>query len=379
VIGKKTEGSKTLNYICTDCKENFSLKSNRWKCSCGGLLHLKYEKKPLNFQATAISRNHSLWKYIDALPFDQNDCWQEVTLGEGDTPLIPVGKNLYAKADYYMPTLSFKDRGAVALIAMAKKLGVKRVVADSSGNAGTAIAAYSARAGIACDVFVPAATSDKKIKQIEAHGATIHKVPGTREDTAKAAIDMVESTNLFYASHIYNPLFWEGTKTYFYEVFEQFDRVMPEAFVIPVGNGTLLLGAFIAFQELLAWGLIDRMPKILAVQADNCSPILKAFKEGKDTVDPVENTGTLAEGIAIAAPARGAEILNAVRETSGDIIGVSEGGISQAREALAAQGIYVEITSAANYAGYLDYVERYPELKEQIVVFPLCGAGIKSN
>jgi threonine synthase len=226
---------------------------------------------------------------------------------------------------------------------------------------------------------VPAATSDKKIKQIEAHGATIHKIPGTREDTAKAAIDMVESTNLFYASHIYNPLFWEGTKTYFYEVFEQFDRVMPEAFVIPVGNGTLLLGAYIAFQELLAWGLIDKMPKILAVQADNCAPILKAFKEGKDTVDPVENTGTLAEGIAIAAPARGAEILNAVRETSGDIIGVSEEGISQARKALAAQGIYVEITSAANYAGYLDYAERYPELKEQIVVFPLCGAGIKSN
>ena len=368
-----------MNYVCAMCSQKFSLQSNKWKCNCGGLLHLEYAKKPLDFAVTAISRNHSLWKYIDALPFSQEDSWQQVTLGEGDTPLIAVDKNLYAKADYYMPTLSFKDRGAVTLIAMAKKLGVNRVVADSSGNAGTAIAAYSARAGIACDVFVPASTSDKKIKQIEAHGATIHKIPGTREATAQAAIDMVQDTNLFYASHIYNPLFWEGTKTYFYEVFEQCNGILPDAFVIPVGNGTLLLGAHIAFKELLAWGLIDKLPKILAVQAENCSPILKAFREGKSTVDAVENTGTLAEGIAIAAPARGAEILAAVRETGGDIIGVSEEGIMAARQKMAAQGIYVEITSAANYAGYLNFIKKYPELQKQTVVLPLCGAGIKSN
>lgn len=368
-----------MNYVCATCNQKFSLKSNQWKCTCGGLLHLEYAKKPVDFKTTALSRNHSLWKYINALPFEMEDCWQQVTLGEGDTPLISVATNLYAKADYYMPTLSFKDRGAVTLISMAKKLGVTRVVADSSGNAGTAIAAYSARAGIACDVFVPASTSDKKIKQIEAHGATIHKIPGTREDTAQAAIDMVESTKLFYASHIYNPLFWEGTKTYFYEVFEQFNGVMPDAFVIPVGNGTLLLGAYLAFKDLLAWGLIDRLPKILAVQAANCSPIQKAFQQNKLAVEAVENTGTLAEGIAIAAPARGAEILAAVRETGGDIIGVTEESILEARHKMAAQGIYVEITSAANYAGYLDFVKKYPELKEQVVVFPLCGAGIKSN
>ncbi|MBP2634380.1 MAG: threonine synthase [Firmicutes bacterium] len=368
-----------MNYVCVKCGQKFSLASNQWKCDCGGLLHLEYTKKPVDFTATAVARNHSLWKYIDALPFDLEDCWQQVTLGEGDTPLISVGKSLYAKADYYMPTLSFKDRGAVTLIAMAKKLGVNRVVADSSGNAGTAIAAYAARAGIACDVFVPASTSDKKIKQIEAHGAIIHKIPGTREDTAQAAIDMVQETNLFYASHIYNPLFWEGTKTYFYEVFEQCNGSMPDAFIIPVGNGTLLLGAHIAFKELLSWGLIDKLPKILAVQAENCSPISKAFQAGKSTVDAVENTGTLAEGIAIAAPARGAEILAAVRETGGDIIGVTEESIVDARQKMAVQGIYVEITSAANYAGYLSFVKKYPSLQNQFVVFPLCGAGIKSN
>jgi len=368
-----------MEYICIKCDKKFPIHSNTWKCKCGGLLNLEYEKKPVNFEAAATSKDRSLWKYIAALPFEKEDCWRSITMGEGGTPLVLIDKNLYGKADYYMPTLSFKDRGAVVLVAMAKKLGKESIVADSSGNAGTAIAAYGARAGIKCHVFVPDSTSDKKIKQIEAHGAVIHKIPGSREDTAKAAIDMVESSNMFYASHIYNPLFWEGTKTYFYEVFEQLDGKMPDAFIIPVGNGTLLMGAYIAFKEMFSWGVINKMPKILAVQAENCAPIKEAFINNKSEVEPCKNKGTLAEGIAIAAPARGAEILKAVRETYGDIIGVKEESIVCARQKLAYKGIYVEITAAANYAGYLDYIKKYPELKDKTVVLPLTGAGIKSN
>ncbi|ALX50070.1 threonine synthase [Lentibacillus amyloliquefaciens] len=368
-----------LNYICINCKSSYPLESHQWKCDCGGLLSLEYEKEAVDFSETFLSRQHSLWKYIDALPFEKEDVWQEITLGEGDTPLIKISENVYAKAEYYMPTLSFKDRGAVLLIAMAKKLKANRVIADSSGNAGTAIAAYGARAGIQCDIFVPDSASNKKMKQIEAHGAVIHKVPGTRENTAKAAIAMVEKTNAFYASHIYNPIFREGTKTFVYEVFEQMNGKMPDAFIIPVGNGTLLMGAYIALRELMASGQIDKMPKILAVQAENCAPIEQAFAAGRNTVEPIDNAGTLAEGIAIAAPARGTEILQAIRESGGDIIGVTEESIIHARDALALKGIYVEITSAVNYAGYLRYIEKYPELKEQQVIFPLCGAGIKSD
>lgn len=369
-----------MNYICHDCKTKYPLESNKWKCECGGLLNLEYKKKAIDFSDTSKSRNHSLWKYIDSLPFEKEDVWQDITLGEGGTPLIKISENVYAKAEYYMPTLSFKDRGAVALIAMAKKLGARRVVADSSGNAGTAIAAYGARAGIQCDIFVPESTSDKKLKQIAAHGATIHRIPGFREDAAKAAITMVEETNLFYASHIYNPIFWEGTKTYVFEVFEELNGNMPDAFIVPVGNGTLLMGAYIAFCELMTLHKqITKMPKILAVQAEACAPIYKAFTEGKHTVEPARNNGTLAEGIAIRAPARGEEILKAIYATNGDIITVSEESIIQARKELASKGIYVEITSAVNYAGYLSYVKKYPELREKQVVFPLCGAGLKSN
>lgn len=367
-----------MNYYCPHCAAKLPLTADRWRCNCGGLLQLSYTKQPLTLQRTATPRNNSLWQYIDSLPFVAGD-WEQISLGEGGTPLIAINANLYAKADYYMPTLSFKDRGAVTLVALAKKLGVKRMVADSSGNAGTAIAAYAARANIACDVFVPAATSAKKIQQIEAHGATIHKIAGSREATAAAAIELVERQGLFYASHIYNPVFWEGTKTYVYEIFEQCNGVLPPVFIIPAGNGTLLLGAYLAFTELLSWGLITTLPRILAVQAQNCAPLAAAFAADAATVTAVENRGTLAEGIAIANPARGAEMLAAIRATNGQVITVNEEEIAQARAKLAAQGIYVEYTAAANYAAYVNAVSNEPQLANQTIVMPLCGAGIKSN
>src|SRR4051794_40022410 len=117
-----------MNFICVECNAKYPLESHQWKCDCGGLLNFEFEKKAIDFSQTSSSRNHSLWKYIDALPFEMEDVWQEVTMGEGDTPLIKVAENLYAKAEYYMPTLSFKDRGTAVLIAMAKKLGVNRVI-----------------------------------------------------------------------------------------------------------------------------------------------------------------------------------------------------------------------------------------------------------
>ncbi len=368
-----------MKYICSKCHKEYPVESHAWKCSCEGLLMLEYQKNKPDFS----QKGQSLWKYIAALPFDANETsWQQVTMGEGMTPIFPLvfgAPKLLVKAEYFGPTLSFKDRGAAVLIAVANKLGVKEVVADSSGNAGTAIAAFGARAGIRSHIYVPEATSEKKIAQIKAHGATVHKVAGTREDTAAAAINKVEESKLFYASHIFNPFFYEGTKTYFYEVYEQMGQQLPDAFIIPVGNGTLLLGAYIAFQEMIAWGLIDRMPRIIAIQAENCSPIAQAFFAGEVEVAVTKTSETLAEGIAIATPARGAAILRAIRETAGDMVTVDEIGISAARKEMAEHGVYVEITSAANYAGYLAYIRKHPECEAQTFVMPLCGAGIKSG
>jgi threonine synthase len=270
------------------------------------------------------------------------------------------------------------------------------MITNSNDNAGTAIAAYAARAGIACDVYVPASASAKKLRQIAAHGATVHAISGSREDTAAAAIAAVESEQVFYASHVYHPFFFQGTKTYAYELWEQLGRA-PQVVVLPVGNGTLLLGAYYGFQDLLRAGLIERLPRILAIQAEGCAPLAQAFARGDEVAAPVVNMGTEAEGIAIAAPARSRQILAAVRETGGLIISVSDAAIEAARDHLARRGFYVEPTAAAPYAGLVDYCARY--LNEQApaghqplfsgnplrgsaterVVVPLCGAGLKAG
>ena len=371
-----------MKFICQKCQKEYAPVGEAYRCHCGGLFKvgLDCNQAPLDF--AALSRTeHTLWRYMGSMPFQDDVSAKLVSMGEGFTPLIPLNPNsgnLLAKCDYFMPTLSFKDRGAAVLIAYAKMAGVKNVVCDSSGNAGTSIAAYSARAGIVCDVFVPEATSDKKIQQIRAHNANVHKIPGSREDTAAAAIDAVKKTKAFYASHIFNPLFYEGTKTYFFEVFEQLGQ-MPECFIIPTGNGTLLLGAARAFAQMLDWGIITKMPRILSVQAENCAPVYQSFANDDASVAAVENKGTLAEGIAIAAPARGEDMLAAIRATKGDVITVSDDEVLAAREEMALFGVYVEITAAANYAGYKKYIQKYPELSKQKIVMPLCGAGIKSS
>lgn len=388
----------TFRFVCSECGQEYDPASFIWRCAvCGGLLDLA--DFPVRFPLEKIgTRAATLWRYREALPFDAiYTGWQGVTMGEGLTPLVPLSKdraNVSLKIEYLMPTLSFKDRGAAVLIAKAQELGVTSAVADSSGNAGTAFAAYAARADIACDIYVPSNTSPKKIKQIAAHGATVHAIPGTREDTAQAALAAVEQGTSYYASHIYNPFFYQGTKTYAFEIWEQLGGRAPDVLVLPVGNGTLVLGPYYGFKELLRAGMIEKMPRFLAVQAEGCAPLAQAFERGDDVAAPVVNTGTEAEGIAIAAPARSRQILSAIRDTHGSIITVPDTAIEDAQISLAAQGFYVEPTAAVAYAGFRACIdlanndsrrdEQFASLVQEVVdrnkqiVIPLCGAGLKA-
>ncbi|RDU38109.1 threonine synthase [Neobacillus piezotolerans] len=364
-------------FICNSCGNKYDSTPTLWKCECGGVLNIVKDTPKIDVAAWDKYPN-SLWRYVETMPFAKNSkIWESVTMGEGQSPLIvldPLEPNTYVKVDYMMPTLSFKDRGAAVLMTKAKEMGVSKVIADSSGNAGTAIAAYAARCNIACDIYLSDETSPKKIAQVKAHGATIKAIHGTREDVAAAAQKAVDEEKVFYASHVYNPYFYEGTKTYAYEIYEQLKEV-PDALIIPVGNGTLVLGAYYGFKELVENKLIEKMPKIIAIQAANCAPLVRAFEYGLEQAEPVTNKGTLAEGIAIAAPARSSQILEAVRETNGSFIGIEEDEIERARKMLADKGFYVEITTAANYAGYL----KYKKAADEKFIIPLCGAGIKSN
>ncbi|MFF5785228.1 threonine synthase [Streptomyces sp. NPDC012693] len=371
-------------YVCPRCLVNSPTDALTWRCpKCRGPWDLEFASEPVSLPSLA-SRRNSLWRYEEVLP--PMPCAAEVSLGEGRTPLVPLTatdtgapSSVSAKLDFLMPTLSFKDRGAVMLAAHALRLaragGLDRVVADSSGNAGTAVAAYGARAGLGCLVYVPEGTSPKKLEQIRAHGARVVEVPGDREETARATREAADEPGTFYASHVYNPYFLHGTKTYVYELWEDLGGRLPDTIVVPVGNGTLLLGAALALDELHRHGLVDTRPALVAVQAEAVSPLAAAFHAGAEELGaPTPVRPTLAEGIAIPAPPRARQILRAVRATGGTFLTVTEDQIRTAQRDLAGRGLFVESTGVACWAA----VQAAPP-RPGLTVVPLCGAGAKTG
>ena len=343
--------------VCRSCGREFDVADLVWRCPCGGLFDIGGPWQPMLDEA--------------------------VTLGEGNTPIVRSRTLPEArfKLEFFSPTLSFKDRGAVVLASLAAQLGVGKAVVDSSGNAGTAAAAYFARAAIDCQVLVPASTSPEKLTQIAAHGAELTLVPGSRADTAAAAMQIADRPGVFYASHVYHPYFMHGVKTYGYEIWRQSGGVLPSAVLVPVGNGTLLLGCYLAFSELVAAGLAERMPALLAVQAAGCAPLASAW-QGCD----YPSAPTVAEGIAIAAPPRADQILAAVRASGGTIVTVDDDAVVAGRRTLAqGEGLFVEPTAAVCYAAAAGAAHRTgpgwqivnDSLANGDVVIPLCGAGLK--
>ncbi|ORT61162.1 threonine synthase [Streptomyces sp. CB03238] len=360
----------TTAYVCARCGAGSSVSSLTWRCpECLGPWELDFTAAPVPL-ASLAGRVGSLWRYEEALPLSDPYC----SLGEGRTPLVRLTDTVSAKLDFLMPTLSFKDRGAVMLAELARRLAPRRVIADSSGNAGTAMAAYCARAGLDCTVYVPEGTSPKKLEQIRAHGARLTVVPGDREATALAAREAADEPGTFYASHVFNPYFLHGTKTYVYELWEDLGGRLPDTLVVPVGNGTLLLGAALATSELYAHGLIGSRPALVAVQAEAVAPLAEAFRAGADDVPaPAPMRATLAEGIAIPYPPRARQILRAVRESGGTFLTVTEHQLRAAQLDLAARGLFVESTGVACWAAIT------AEPREGSVVVPLCGAGAKTG
>jgi threonine synthase len=371
----------SLVLTCGSCGWSSPVAGLAWRCErCRHVLDLAGFTPVMPGPAELAKRPPTLWRYRESLPVGEP---AGLSMGEGMTALVRVRSRpeLALKVDYLMPTGSFKDRGAVLLAALAGQLGIGALVADSSGNAGTAIAAYAARLGIACDVYVPAATSAGKLAQLYAYGASVHRVEGSREDTAAAAAEAADRPGMFYASHVYNPVFLHGTKTYVFELWEQLGGRLPGTLVLPVGNGTLVLGCHLGSRELVDQGLIGALPTIIAVQADACAPLAQAMSEGKAQPTEVSTGPTIAEGIAIARPARGGQVLAAVAETGGAIVTVTDDQVRDACADLARSGLYVEPTAAACWAAVLaGLVPAGGASGDQPdLVVPLCGTGLKSG
>ncbi len=355
--------------VCRKTGRRYSADEPIWCSAGGGLLDLEFT--PQFDRARIAQRPPTMWRYREAIPIRRDETI--VTFGEGYTPLLSAdlgGQTIWLKLEYLFPTGSYKDRGASVLISKARELGVARVVEDSSGNAGAAVAAYCARAGMACDIFVPASTSAAKLAQIRATGATLCAVEGSRTATAHAALAAAPSC--YYASHVWNPYFFHGTKTFAYEVVEQMGWRPPDAVVIPTGNGTLLCGAYLGFCELRAAGIIDRLPRLVAVQAERCAPLHAAWRGSAAPAPAAVTEDTLAEGIAIAEPPRGEQCVAAVRESGGAFVTVTEAEIVAAWRQMLRMGFCVEPTSATAVASLA-----HCELSGNVVV-PLTGHGLKA-
>ena len=321
----------------------------------------------------------SLWRYHKALPIASNT--ENVTLGEGMTPLILLdtteNTEHYVKLDYLCPTGSYKDRGATVLLTHLKMLGVREVVEDSSGNAGAAIAAYCARAGIRCTIYCPESTSKGKLKQIAAYGAALKLIPGNRRATTEAVKQAAENT--CYASHNWNPFFLEGTKTLAYEIIEQMGRNAPAHVICPVGFGSIYLGLFIGFQELSEAAVIDRVPRLLGVQPATCCPIYTAYRHNAADISRMQQIApTLADGITAERPIRAEMILQAIRYTNGAVTTVDDADIKHGMKTLAEKGIYVEPTSAVITKGYETFKQQGIIQEGDVTVSILTGSGLKS-
>ena len=303
-----------------------------------------------------------------------------VSMGEGCTPLHPGhyrGHPCAFKLEWFSPTGSFKDRGASALISMLRQMGVTAVLEDSSGNGGAAIAGYGAMAGIDVKVLVPKSTSIAKVAQARAYGADIVRVPGPREATEAAAIDM--SVDVFYASHNWHPFFLQGTKTLGYEIWEDMGFRVPDNIVIPASAGSNLLGCYLAFTELMRVGEIDRLPRLFVSQPENVAPLHLAFQAGVEHYVDQDFGPTVAEGTAIKRPIRLREMLQALRESKGGTTAVSESEIIEASLALARNGIYVEPTCAHAAAGFAKLIEDGSIAAAEDTIVILTGTGLKTT
>lgn len=353
-----------MELLCDMCGQKWGLEKERWKCQCGAPLRWMFLNQ---FDPSEIeTKVWSLWRYHAMLRLPENA--NPVSLGEGVTPLVPTpdGQS-WLKLEFLNPTGSFKDRGASLLVTGLKAWGVVEVAEDSSGNAGVALSAYSKAAGIRCTVFVPQGASEGKVAALKRFGSNIIFC-STRQEAAERVMEAVQS-GIYYASHTWHPLYLQGTKTVAYELAEQLDWEIDNRWLvfIPVGNGDLLLGIRLGFQELKASQVIKSEPRLVAVQALACAPIYAA---AHNLSLPLNRT--VAEGVAVVKPPRFQQIITAVRETNGDIVAVSEPSILNAVDELAGFGLWVEPTGAITWAAWIQIG------KPKNSVLLLTGAGWKT-
>jgi len=355
---------------------------------CGQMLAVRYH---LDSVVRAVTREAlrerppGMYRFRELLPLGPDE--EPVTLGEGGTPLLPLPRlgahlglrRLLAKDEGQNPTGTFKARGLAMAITRAKTLGVRGLMIPSAGNAGGAAAVYGARAGLPVAVVVPRETPQAAVAEALLAGAHVFTVEGSIATAGTLVARTAPLLGWFDLATLKEPYRLEGKKTMGLELAEQLGWGAPDLVIYPCGGGTGLIGIHKAFQELTALGWVNGGPPLIAVQAEGCAPVVKAWREKAETTTPWEAPVTDAPGLRVPAPFAGRQILRALRESGGDTLAVSEGEIVEAQTLLARlEGIWTAPEAAATVAGLLRLRDQGRLEPGARIVLLLTGAGMKN-
>jgi threonine synthase len=348
---------------CTACGDTFSAEDAHGTCqACGKVLYARYDlenaRKELDRDNLA-SRPPSMWRYFELMPVRRQE--NVLSLGEGMTPLVHARalgaqlgcQQLYIKDESGNPTGSFKARGLSAAVSKAKELGLAKLTLPSAGNAGGAMAAYCALGRMEANVFMPRDAPLGNQQECIAFGARLTLVDGLIGDAGRLSREQAGQDGLFDLSTLQEPYRVEGKKTMGYELAEQLGWRTPDVIVYPTGGGTGIVGIWKAFQEMMALGWLERITtRMVAIQSEGCAPIVRAFQEGADHAEPWHGATTIAAGIRVPAAIGDYLILQALRESSGTAVAVSDRELLRDVQAMAsAEGIFPCPEGAATLSG----------------------------
>jgi threonine synthase len=366
---------------CSKCGDHLSGDQPQTICpKDGGSLYVRFDLAALKGKFTPDSlrgRPATMWRYHDVLPGDV-----PVTLGEGFTPMLPhrENPNVYIKDEGLNPTGSFKARGLCAAVTMAKQYGLKKLAVPSAGNAASALAAYCAAAGIEAHIFMPKDVPMANFVECKAYGAHVTLVNGLISDCAKMVNERKQAEGWFDISTLKEPFRVEGKKTMGYEVAEQLNWELPDAIFYPTGGGVGLIGMWKAFGEMeeLGWLKPGKRPKMVAVQADGCAPVVKAWNEHKPVAEVWQNAQTSAAGLRVPRPYADYIVLDIIKQSNGTAIAVSDEQIFQAvQEWASKEGVFAAPEGAACLAAYkISLEQKFLKPSDKVVLFNT-GSGLK--
>jgi len=383
-------GSFLSHLECSECHHTWTHLELQTVCrDCGAPLFARYDltaaRAKLDREEIS-ARPRGMWRWRELLPVLESS--HEVTLGEGDSPLLPAPRlagslglqNLTIKDESRNPTLTFKARGMATAVSKAKELGVTEVVLPSAGNAGGAMAAYAARAGMRAHIYMPRDTPPAMIDECRASGAEVVLIDGLISDAAALSASIARREGWFDLSTFKEPYRLEGKKIMGYELAESFGWSLPAVIIYPTGGGTGLVGIWKAFSELaaLGWLATSHRPRLVSVQAEGCAPIVKAFQAGAAASEPWPNAHTVASGLRVPKSHADRQILRDLRESRGTAVAVSDAAILDSQSELAtSEGLLAAPEGAATLAAAQLLVKTGWLSKEAHVVLLNTGSGLK--